>query len=193
MQHICVFCGANSGGDPVYREVAQALGQVLADRSIELIYGAGNVGLMGIIADQVLASGGQVKGVIPNFLMQKEVGHTGIQELILTDTMHERKQIMADLSDGFIAMPGGMGTMDELCEILTWGQLGLHNKPIGILNVDGYFTPLLEFFDSMVEKKFLHPKNRAMVLSHTDPEELLNLMDQYQPPDVEKWLDRAGV
>lgn len=191
MKSICVFCGSNVGSEPAYTEQAIALGNLLADKKISLIYGAGNVGLMGVIADACLDKGGEVVGVIPNFLMAKEVGHTGLTELILTETMHERKQIMADRSEGFIAMPGGMGTMDELCEILTWAQLGLHSHPIGLLNVDGYYDSLLTFFDEMVEKKFLHQKNRDMVMSHSDPGELLKLMAAYQPPDVEKWIDRS--
>ena len=193
MKSVCVFCGSNVGSDPAYITAAQELGRVLAEKEISLVYGAGNVGLMGVIADACLEKDGHVIGVIPHFLMAKEVGHNGVSELIKTDTMHERKQIMADRSDGFISMPGGMGTMDEMCEILTWAQLGLHSCPVGVLNVKGYFDSLLNFFDEMVEKRFLHQKNRDMIISHEDPIELLRLMDAYQPPDVEKWIDRAQV
>lgn len=193
MNSICIFCGSNVGTDPAFSSSAQKLGVLFAQRNIELVYGAGNVGLMGVIADACLDAGGKVVGVIPEFLMAKEVGHSGLQELIQTKTMHERKQIMADRSQGFIAMPGGMGTMDELCEILTWGQLGLHKDPIGVLNVNGYYDSLLSFFDEMVEKKFLHQKNRDMIMSHEEPEELLKLMEAYVPPSVEKWIDRAQI
>ncbi|MEM6805497.1 MAG: TIGR00730 family Rossman fold protein [Bacteroidota bacterium] len=193
MKSICVFCGSNVGSDAAFTDSAVQLGKLLAEQDISLVYGAGNVGLMGVIADACMEANGKVIGVIPNFLMAKEVGHTGIDELILTETMHERKKIMADRSEGFIAMPGGMGTMDEVCEILTWAQLGLHSHPVGVLNVNGYYDSLLSFFDEMVEKKFLHQKNRDMVISHHDPAELLKLMEAYQPPNVEKWIDRSKV
>lgn len=193
MNHICVFCGSNAGHNPVYTQAAVELGQLMASRNIGLVYGGGNVGLMGIIADACLEAGGKVTGVIPEFLLAKEVGHTGLTEMIVVKTMHERKQRMADLSEGFIAMPGGFGTLDELCEILTWAQLGLHGFPIGLLNVNHYFQPLVNMFDHMAEERFLHPQNRSMVLLHDRPEELLSLMDVWQPPNVEKWMDRAKV
>lgn len=193
MNHICVFCGSNAGHNPVYTQAAVELGQLMASRNIGLVYGGGNVGLMGIIADACLEAGGKVTGVIPEFLLAKEVGHTGLTEMIVVKTMHERKQRMADLSEGFIAMPGGFGTLDELCEILTWAQLGLHGFPIGLLNVNHYFQPLVNMFDHMAEERFLHPQNRSMVLLHDRPEELLALMDTWQPPNVEKWMDRAKV
>ncbi|MCL4126851.1 UNVERIFIED_CONTAM: hypothetical protein GTU68_050861 [Idotea baltica] len=193
MKSICVFCGSNPGNQSIFSEQAIALGQVLVKKNIKLIYGAGNVGLMGVIADAMLKENGEVVGVIPHFLMAKEVGHTGLSELIEVETMHQRKQIMADLSEGFIAMPGGFGTMDEVCEILTWAQLGLHAHPIGLLDVEGYYQPLIQLFDNMVAKGFLHPKNRELVLMHEDPEKLLELMDDFEAPDVEKWLDRAQV
>lgn len=193
MNHLCVFCGSNAGHNPVYTQAAVELGQLMASRNIGLVYGGGNVGLMGIIADACLEAGGKVTGVIPEFLLAKEVGHTGLTEMIVVKTMHERKQRMADLSEGFIAMPGGFGTLDELCEILTWAQLGLHGFPIGLLNVNHYFQPLVNMFDHMAEERFLHPQNRSMVLLHDRPEELLALMDTWQPPNVEKWMDRAKV
>ncbi|MEZ4827720.1 MAG: TIGR00730 family Rossman fold protein [Bacteroidia bacterium] len=193
MDQICVFCGSNAGNNPVYISVARELGHLFASRGIGLVYGGGNVGLMGIIADAVLEAGGKVTGVIPEFLLAKEVGHTSLTEMIVVKTMHERKQRMADLSQGFIAMPGGFGTLDELCEILTWGQLGLHGFPIGLLNVNNYFQPLVQMFDHMVGEKFLHPQNRSMVLAHDQPQGLLTLMESWQPPNVEKWMDRAKV
>ncbi|MCB0841905.1 MAG: TIGR00730 family Rossman fold protein [Bacteroidetes bacterium] len=193
MKNLCVFCGSNAGADPIYTQAAQELGKLMAERDMTLVYGGGNVGLMGVIADECLNHGGKVIGVIPNFLQDKEVGHDGLTKMIVVKTMHERKQIMADLSDGFVAMPGGFGTMDELCEILTWSQLGLHSNPIGLLNINGYYDHLKILFDHMVDQRFLHPQNRATVLSHSKPEQLLRMMDQYEPPDVEKWLDRAQV
>ncbi|MEO0470029.1 MAG: TIGR00730 family Rossman fold protein [Bacteroidota bacterium] len=191
MKSICVFCGSNTGHDPIYSDLAQQLGHLLVDQNIKLIYGAGKVGLMGIIAEAMLAKGGEVVGVIPGFLKAKEVGHDGLTEMIETDTMHQRKQIMADLSEGFIAMPGGFGTMDELCEILTWAQLGLHQFPIGILNVNGYFDTLIQLFDHMVQEGFVTPVNRQLVIEAASPAELLEKMRNYNPPRAEKWLDRT--
>jgi uncharacterized protein (TIGR00730 family) len=193
MQSICVFCGSNTGANPRYTTEAQNLGKMLAERGIRLVYGAGNIGLMGIIADAALDAGGEVIGVIPYFLKVKEVCHTGLTELYVTKTMHQRKEILADLSDGFIAMPGGFGTMDELCEILTWAQLGLHSHPIGLLNVEGYYDHLIQLFDKMADDKFLHPKNRSLVISDTEPAALLQKMADFSPPDVEKWLDRSRI
>ncbi|MEL6676659.1 MAG: TIGR00730 family Rossman fold protein [Bacteroidota bacterium] len=193
MQSLCVFCGSNGGKNPVYRSAAYAVGKLLAERDIELIYGAGNVGLMGTLADAALEHGGRVVGVIPQFLMEKEVGHTGLSELIVTDTMHQRKQIMSDRAEGFLAMPGGFGTLDEVCEILTWAQLGLHQDPVGLLNVEGYYTGLGGFFDHIVTEGFLSQANRNMVFMHEDVSTLLQQMDGYQPPATEKWLDNAQV
>ncbi len=191
MKSICVFCGSNTGSDPVFSEAAIKLGQSLAARKIRLVYGAGNVGLMGVIADACLEAGGEVLGVIPGFLKAKEVCHTDLTELVVTNTMHERKQIMADHSDGFIAMPGGFGTLDELCEILTWSQLGLHANPIGLLNVAGYFDHLIQMFDHMVSQRFLAQANRDLVLADVRPHDLLQKMTDFDPPEVEKWLDRS--
>lgn len=193
MQSICVFCGSNVGNQPAFIEAAQAMGRLLVQQNMRLVYGAGNVGLMGVIADAVLEAGGEVVGVIPHFLKAKEVCHTGLTELHVTETMHQRKQLMSDISDGYIALPGGFGTMDELCEILTWSQLGLHQDPIGLLDVAGYYTHLIGLFDQMVEAQFLHPKNRSLVLSDTDPASLLQQMENFSPPDVEKWLDRSKI
>ena len=187
---ICVYCGSSSGKDLMYADAAKSLGNLMAQQQISLVYGGGNVGLMGIIADTILAAEGRVIGVIPAFLQDREVGHDGLTELIVTQSMHERKQILADRSDAFIAMPGGFGTMEELCEILTWSQLGLHDHPIGVLNVGGYYDPLLQLFDGMVDKGFLKQDNRNMLQAHANPESLLQLMSDYQPIQVEKWLDK---
>ena len=191
MKSICVFCGSNSGSQPIYTLLAQELGAMLVEKDIQLVYGGGNVGLMGVIANHMLSLGGKVIGVIPGFLDAKEVGHKGLTKMIVVETMHERKQIMADLSDGFIAMPGGFGTLDELCEILTWAQLGLHGCPIGLLNVAGYFDPLIQMFDHMTEQRFLNPQNREIVMVDHSPTALLQKMNDYKAPDVEKWLDRT--
>lgn len=191
MKSICVFCGSNTGFSPKYVEVAQQLGYLFVERDIRLIYGGGNVGLMGAMADAMLEKGGKVTGVIPHFLMEKEVGHTGLDEQILVDTMHIRKQKMADMSEGFIAMPGGFGTMDELNEILTWSQLGLHSHPIGVLNVNGYYDHLLGMFDKMVTEGFLRQENRNIVLDADSSEDLLEQMANYQAPDTTKWLTKG--
>lgn len=156
MKKIAVFCGSKVGTDPEYSKVAQALGQELAERNIELVYGGGGIGLMGIVADAALDSGGRVTGVIPEKLYEMEVAHMGLSELYRVKTMHERKALMADLSDGFIALPGGIGTLEELTEVLTWAQIGYHNKPCALLNVNGYFDHFISFFDQMEEKGFLY-------------------------------------
>jgi len=185
---LCVFCGSNPGADPVYAENARRMGQILANRSITAVYGGGRVGLMGALADAVLEAGGRVIGVIPEALKRREVAHQGLTELRVVQTMHERKQIMADLSDGFIAMPGGFGTFEEFCEVLTWSQLGLHTKPCGLLNVKGYYTGLLALFDHALAEQLLHPRNRAMVIAESEPKALLDAMVRYRAPAVEKWL-----
>lgn len=165
MKHICVFCGANTGSDPLYAQVATEVGRYMAEQHYTLVYGAGNVGLMGVIADAVMAHGGQTTGVIPEFLQKWEVAHDNLDELIITQTMHERKAIMAERADAFVALPGGYGTLDELFEILTWRQLHLHQKPIGLLNVKGYFDPLLQMVDRMKEEGFLQAENHQLILS----------------------------
>lgn len=191
MKSICVFCGSNTGKDEIYATEARKLGQYLAQNQIQLVYGAGNIGLMGVIADAVLDAGGYAIGVIPDFLKAKEVCHTELQELLVTTTMHQRKEIMANRSDAFIAMPGGFGTLDELAEILTWAQLGLHSKPIGLLNVNGYFDSLIRFFDETVANGFVTPMNRNMILYDDHIESLIAKMEAYEAPDVTKWLDRG--
>src|SRR5574343_2021214 len=193
MQNICVFCGSSSGHDEVYRAAATALGELLARRGIGLVYGGGNVGLMGIVADACLSAGGRVTGVIPQALMGKEVAgravdHGGLTRLEVVDSMHTRKARMAELADAFIALPGGFGTFEEFCEILTWGQLGFHEKPMGLLNIQGFYDPLLALFDRAVGEGFLRPQNRAMALASTDIDDLLARMADYQPEPVSKWL-----
>ena len=193
MKRICVFCGSNAGNNPVYRAEAEKLGRLLAARGIELVYGAGNIGLMGAVADACLEAGGTVIGVIPEALMGKEVAgravdHRALTRIEVVDSMHTRKARMAELSDGFIALPGGFGTFEEFCEILTWGQLGFHVKPMGLLNVHGFYDPLLKLFDHAVSEGFLRQQNRAMALAETDIERLLDQMTAYRPEPVSKWL-----
>src|SRR6202142_2067329 len=173
MKRICVFCGSSQGSRPEYRAAAEEMGAELVRRNIGLVYGGGNVGLMGIIADAVLKAGGEAQGVIPEHLLALEVGHNGLTRLHVVRSMHERKALMADLSDAFIAMPGGFGTLEEFCEVVTWSQLGLHAKPCGILNVLGYYSRLLGMFDHAVEERFLKPENRALVLARESAPELL--------------------
>jgi len=190
MKRICVFCGSSAGSQPEYRACAQQLGAELTRRKIGLVYGGGNVGLMGAIADSVLEAGGEAIGVIPEHLMTREIGHKRLTKLHIVHSMHERKALMADLSDAFIALPGGFGTLEEFCEVLTWSQLGLHAKPCGIVNVLGYYTPLLAMLDHAVQERFLKPQNRALVLASDTPLELLQAFDDWSPVHVEKWLDR---
>ena len=173
-----VFCGSRSGNNPIFASAASQLGTLLAQKKIKLVYGAGNIGLMGVIADACLASNGYVIGVIPTKLVQKEVAHNGLTEIFVVDSMHERKALMASKSEAFIALPGGFGTCDELFEILTWAQLGIHHNPIGILNTEGFFDPLLSWIDQMIEQGFVKPKFRQLLLVATKPEELLELILQ---------------
>ena len=189
MKSVSVFCGANFNGDPAILKAVNELAVVFVEKEITLVFGGGRVGVMGLIADAVLDRGGKAVGVIPQFLIDKEVGHTGLTELIITSNMHERKQKMADLSDGVITLPGGFGTLEEFFEVLTWLQLGLHNNPIGLLNIDGFYDPLLAQMDIMVEKKFLKPLNRDLVLSHSDPAELVLLMENFNSNPDEVWFE----
>jgi uncharacterized protein (TIGR00730 family) len=191
MKRICVFCGSSPGNRPQYRAAAEQLGIELVQRDYGLVYGGGNVGLMGILADAVLREGGEVIGVIPESLMAREIGHNGLTKLHVVGSMHERKALMADLSDAFVALPGGYGTLEEFCEIVTWSQLGLHAKPCGILNVLAYYSPLLAMFDRAVEERFLKVENRALVLARDSPAELLRALEEWRPVKAEKWLDRA--
>ncbi len=190
MRRICVFCGSSSGNRPEYRAAAEDMGAELVRRNIGLVYGGGNVGLMGIIADTVLRSGGEAVGVIPEHIMSREIGHKGLTKLHVVRSMHERKALMADLSDAFVALPGGFGTLEEFCEVVTWTQLGLHAKPCGILNVLGYYTPLLAMLDHAMEERFLKPENRALVLARESPADLLQALEEWRPIQVEKWLSR---
>ena len=193
MKRITVFCGSSSGTEEIYTSQATLLGQTLAKRNIELVYGGANVGLMGAVADGVLNAGGKVIGVLPDFLRSKEIAHRQLTELILVDTMHERKTKMNDLSDGVIALPGGFGTLDELFEMLTWGQLGLHKKPIGILNVDGFYDALIVFIQTTVDKGFLKPANQQMLLVSDSIDDLLDKMENYVAPTVGKWINKENV
>jgi uncharacterized protein (TIGR00730 family) len=188
MKSICVFCGANFNGDPVLKQAVEQLAEVMVSRDITLVYGGGKVGVMGILADAVLKEGGKAIGIIPQFLMDKEVGHTGLTELHIVENMHQRKQMMNDLSDGIITLPGGLGTLEEFFEVLTWLQLGLHNHPIGLLNVNRYYDFLLKQLDVMVEQKFLKPTNRNLVITSGDPIELVNLMDGFNVTPDEVWF-----
>ena len=188
MRRICVFSGSSAGNNPRHRGATIELAQVLAARRLELVYGGGCVGLMGVLADAMLAAGGRVIGVIPRTLMQREVGHRGLTELKIVDSMHERKAEMVALSDGFIALPGGFGTLDETFEVLTWAQLGVHSNPVGVLNSDGFFDPLLEYLDRAVAEGFVRHEHRAMWLVDDDPARLLDRFADYRAPSIEKWL-----
>lgn len=188
MKSIAVFCGSSEGVSPIYKEAAIKLGQVLANNQITLIYGGANVGLMGAVADAVLEHGGQVIGILPHFLQSREIAHTGLTELIMVESMHERKAKMAELADGFIALPGGPGTMEEYFEIFTWGQLGLHEKPCGLLNINHYFDPLLAMFDVMERERFMQPKYRPMVITDDTPEGMLQKFASYSAPSVKTYL-----
>ena len=188
MKSICVFCGANFNGDPLLTEAVEQLAEVMVNRNINLVFGGGRVGVMGMIADAILKKGGKAIGVIPEFLLSKEVGHTGLTELHVVKNMHERKQMMNDLCDGIITLPGGFGTLEEFFEVLTWLQLGLHQKPIGILNVNGFYDFLLKQMDVMVEQRFLKPLNRELVLSSANAIELVNLMDGFSAKPDDVWF-----
>lgn len=189
MKSIAVYCGSSSGNNGIYREQAMRLGKELATRKIRLIFGGGKIGLMGALADAALQAGGEVTGVIPGFLHIREVAHDRVPEMIRVETMHERKALIHELSDGAIALPGGFGTLDELFEMLTWGQLGLHVKPVGLLNTNGYFSGILSAMNTMVEEGFLKEVNRTMLLVSEDIDELLDQMDAYRAEAVPKWID----
>ena len=192
-KRICVFAGSSPGRQPQYVEAAQQLGEELCARGYDLVYGGGRVGLMGTVADSVLGHGGQVIGVIPEALAEKEVAHRGLTDLRVVTSMHERKALMAELSTAFIALPGGLGTLEELFEVLTWVQLGIHTKPCGLVNVGGYFNGLLEFISHAVEERFLKPDHQSMILVDSDIKALLDTVEAFVPPIVEKWLDRDQI
>lgn len=188
MKSICVFCGANPGNDPAYGETAQRLGERLAKQGIDLVYGGGGVGMMGRVADAALSAGGRVYGVIPKGLATKEIAHQGVTELIVVPNMHARKARMAELSSGFIALPGGFGTLEELFEVTTWAQLGIHRKPIGLLNVNDYYTPLVTMIDSAVERGFIRPEYRQLLMNHDTEDELIEGMLTYEAPELKRWI-----
>jgi len=190
-QSICVFAGSSPGNDPTLLESASALGRALVARGYGLVYGGASIGLMGRVADTVLAAGGQVIGVMPDFLAAHEIAHRGLTELKITTSMHERKDAMASRSDGFIALPGGFGTLEEFFEAITWAQLGLHTKPCGLLNVNGYYDSLLRFLDTAVENKLLRPEHRDMVLVAPTADALLDRMQAYAAPTLTKWIDTS--
>lgn len=192
LKSICVFCGSSIGADDAYRDAAADLGQLLAERGIRLVYGGGKVGLMGVVADAALEAGGEVLGIIPESLMLKEVGHGSLTELVVTRTMHERKAAMADAAEGFIALPGGFGTFDELCEILTWAQLGIHRKPIGLLDTLNFFGQLTSFFDFVSAQGFIRPEHRSLLLEASRPALLLAAMTTWTPTSAAKWADAAA-
>lgn len=190
LKSICVFCGSSQGKNYKYTEAARQTAKMLAEKEIRLIYGGGMVGLMGIIADEVLKYGGKVTGVIPRALNRREVTHTGLTEIIIVDTMHQRKQKMSDLADGFIAMPGGVGTLEEYFEIMTWTLLGIHSKPCGLLNVDNFYDELILHFEKMTAEGFIWEPHKDIFLKDTEPEPLLEKMQNYKAPELKKWMDK---
>lgn len=191
MKRIAVFCGSSNGATDLYIKGAKKLGEEPARRNISLVYGGASVGVMGAVADAVLESGGHVIGVMPAFLEEREIAHKNVSELIVVESMHERKAKMAELADGFIALPGGPGTLEEFFEIFTWAQLGLHQKPCGLLNINEYYTPLVSLFNHMTEEQFLQEKYRAMALVDTEPQGLLDQFNTYQPPSVKTYITEA--
>jgi uncharacterized protein (TIGR00730 family) len=188
MQRICVFCGSNPGSDPAYMAAARDFGTLLVERDIELVFGGGRVGLMGAVADAVIGGGGAAIGVIPQALAEKEVAHEDLTQLYVVSSMHERKATMAKLSDAFVALPGGFGTLEEFCEVLTWAQLGLHSKPCGLLEVGGFWKPLTQFFDRCVAAGFVGAEERELVLLESDPATLLGRLEGFQPLSTRRWI-----
>jgi len=191
MKSICVYCGSSAGASEVYAEGARALAQEMVKDNIALVYGGGNVGLMGIIASEVIRLGGEATGVIPKALLDKELGHHGLTRLHIVKDMHERKAMMAELSDGFIAMPGGMGTLEELFEVLTWAQLGFHYKPIGLLNVAGFYDDLISFIEHLVSQRFLTAEQSLLMMHEAKPAELLQRFKSFKPSYTNKWADQG--
>nr|WP_319565609.1 TIGR00730 family Rossman fold protein [uncultured Rhodoferax sp.] len=191
MKNICVYCGSSSGRLPAYAEGARALARALVARDWGLVYGGASIGLMGLVADTVLQLGGRVVGVIPEALARKEVAHAGLTQLHVTQSMHERKTLMAELSDGFIAMPGGIGTFEEIFEIWTWAQLGIHAKPCGLLNVAGYYDALTTFLDHATHEQFMKPPHRSLLIVEPEPVALLDRFDRFEPPQIQKWLAKS--
>ena len=192
MQRVCVFCGSSPGARPAYAEATAEVARLLAGEGIGIVYGGGHVGLMGVLADTAMAAGGEVIGVMPQALVDREIGHTGISELRVVGSMHERKSLMADLSDAFTALPGGAGTLEELFEVYTWAQLGLHDKPCGLLDVEDYFSGLVGFLDHAVDERFLREEHRAMLIVERGPRALIERLAEFEPRAVTpKWIDRG--
>jgi len=189
VNRICVFCGSSPGRRPAYRAAAAALGRGMVRRGAGLVFGGGHVGIMGAVADAVLAAGGPAVGVIPRGLQERELAHAGLTELHLVETMHQRKALMAELSDAFVALPGGMGTLEETTEVLTWAQLGIHQKPVGLLDVEGYWTPFVAMLDHAVEEGFLRPDQRALLLVEREVEPLLDRLEAWRPAPVRRWME----
>ena len=189
LRRICVFCGSSRGSEPGYADAARRLGEALVRRGLGLVYGGGCVGLMGIVADTVLEGGGEVVGVIPRSLARKEIAHEGLTELLLVDSMFERKQLMMERADAFVSLPGGVGTLDELFEVWTWVQLGQLAKPSGLLDVDGFYAGLVDFLDGLVERRFLREQHRGLLLRAEDPDQLLDQLEAWEPPAIGKWID----
>ena len=187
---ICVYAGSSPGARPAYAQTARDLGQAIARRGLGLVYGGGDVGLMKAVADATMDAGGHVTGIIPRTLLEREIGHGALTELLVVETMHERKLAMAERADAFVALPGGIGTVEELVEVLTWTQLGVHDKPCSVLDVEGYWQPLVALLDHAVTERFLPAQHREMLLTGTDPEALLDALEAWQPRSVPKWLDR---
>lgn len=193
MKSICVYCGSSTGASDIYGIAARKLADSLLERKLALVYGGGNVGLMGIIADEVMRLGGHATGVIPKALMDKEVGHSKLSQLHIVNNMHERKALMAELSDGFIAMPGGIGTLEELFEMFTWLQLGFHEKPLGLLNIDGYYDSLIVFLKQAVEKEFLQQRHLNLLIIESDADRLLQRFIEFKPLHLNKWLNKEDL
>lgn len=191
MERVCVYLGSSPGADPAYAEGVAALARELVRRGIGVVYGGGDVGLMGVLADTALEAGGEVIGVIPEGLLEREVGHRGLTDLRVVGSMHERKKLMADLADAFVAAPGGIGTLEELVEVMTWSQLGIHDKPIGLFDIGGYWAPLHAWIDAAVDARFMRAEHHEALLSGTDPAELLDALAAWERPAVQKWLDRG--
>jgi hypothetical protein len=191
LNRVCVYAGSSPGADPAYRAATEALARTLVERDIGIVYGGGDVGLMGVLADTALAQGGEVVGVIPRSLVEKEVAHGGLTELRVVGSMHERKATMAALSSAFVALPGGIGTLEELVEVYTWTQLGLHDKPCALLNAGGYFDHLIAFLDHAVAERFLRPEHRDLLVVADEPAELVDRLERFEAPGLEKWIDRG--
>jgi uncharacterized protein (TIGR00730 family) len=192
VRRVCVYAGSNPGSHPAYADAARALATTLAERGVGLVYGGGRVGLMGVLADTIIDAGGEAIGVMPQALIDREIGHRGLTELKIVDSMHDRKALMAELSDAFVAVPGGIGTLEELIEVYTWSQLGIHQKPCGVLNVRGYYDHLAAFLDHAVTQGFLRPQHRAVLSVASEPAELLDRLAAYAPPTVTKWTELEG-